>query len=66
MITFLVSDMSCGHCVGTITQAVKDVDPDAEVRTDLSKHLVEIQPRSCDAEQLRTAIERAGYTPVVQ
>jgi len=66
MITFQVSDMSCGHCVGVITRAVKDADRDAEVRIDLNKHLVEIEPKASDAEQLRAAIAEAGYTPVAQ
>ena len=66
MITFQVNDMSCGHCVGVITRAVKDADQDAEVRIDLSKHLVEIEPKASDAEQLRAAIAEAGYTPVAQ
>lgn len=29
MIAFEVKDMTCGHCVGTITKAVKAVDRDA-------------------------------------
>ena len=66
MVTFQVNDMSCGHCVGVITRAVKDADRDAEVRIDLSKHLVEIEPKASDAEQLRAAIAEAGYTPVAQ
>ena len=66
MITFQVNDMSCGHCVGVITRAVKDADRDAEVRIDLSKHLVEIEPKTSNAEQLRAAIAEAGYTPVAQ
>jgi copper chaperone len=66
MITFQVNDMSCGHCVGVITRAVKDADQDAEVRIDLNKHLVEIEPKASDAEQLRAAIAEAGYTPVAQ
>jgi copper chaperone len=66
MVSFQVNDMSCGHCVGVITRAVKDADRDAEVRIDLSKHLVEIEPKACDAEQLRAAIAEAGYTPVAQ
>ena len=66
MITFQVDDMSCGHCVGVITRAVKDADRDAGVRIDLNKHLVEIEPKTSDAEQLRAAIAEAGYTPVAQ
>jgi copper chaperone len=66
MITFQVNDMSCRHCVDVITRAVKDADRDAEVRIDLNKHLLDIEPKTSDAEQLRAAIAEAGYTPVAQ
>jgi copper chaperone len=56
--------MSCGHCVSTITQAVKTTDKDASVQIDLARHRVEIEPVRSDAAQLRAAIEEAGYTPV--
>ena len=64
MIAFDVNDMTCGHCVGTITQAVKGLDKDAEVRIDLARHRVEIEPQTADARQLAEAIREAGYTPV--
>jgi copper chaperone len=66
MVTFQVNDMSCGHCVSTITRAIKDVDQDAEVRIDLRKHLVEIEPKASDAERLHAAIAEAGYTPLAR
>jgi copper chaperone len=64
MIAFEVKDMTCGHCVGTITQAVKDVDRDAKVDIDLATHRVEIEPAAADAQALADAIKEAGYTPV--
>lgn len=64
MVTFEVNDMTCGHCVGTITQAVKAADKDARVQVDLSRHLVEIEPGRSDPDELRDAIAQAGYTPV--
>jgi copper chaperone len=64
MITFEVQDMSCGHCVGTITQAVKALDAQAQVQIDLASHRVEIEPATADAEALREAIAEAGFTPV--
>ena len=38
MIAFEVNDMSCAHCVNTITRAVKAADKDAEVNVDLARH----------------------------
>ena len=64
MIAFEVNDMSCGHCVSTITQAVKATDQDATVQIDLARHRVVIEPGRADPAQLRAAIEEAGYTPV--
>ena len=64
MIAFEVNDMTCGHCVSTITKAVKAADKDAKVQIDLARHRVEIEPSDSDAEELRDAIEEAGYTPV--
>ena len=64
MIAFEVNDMSCGHCVSTITKAVKGADKDATVNIDLARHRVEIEPRDADAQQFSDAIKEAGYTPV--
>jgi copper chaperone len=64
MIAFEVNDMTCGHCVSSITKAVKALDKDAEVRIDLATHRVEVEPARADAAQLAAAIEDAGYTPV--
>jgi copper chaperone len=64
MITFEVNDMTCGHCVATITKAVQAVDAGAGVQADLAAHRVSITPAAADAAQLRAAISEAGYTPV--
>ena len=64
MITIEVQDMSCSHCVGAITRAVKGVDQDATLQVDLATHRVQIEPAAANAEQLVEAIRDAGYTPV--
>ena len=64
MIAFEVADMSCGHCVNTITEALKAVDPKAEVSVDLGQHLVMVEPAEADAQSLRDAIAEAGYAAV--
>ncbi len=65
MISFEVNDMTCGHCVGTITKAVKVVDKDARLNIDLVNHRVDIEASEAHAAQLSDAIKEAGYTPVV-
>ena len=64
MITFEVRDMTCGHCVSTVTKAVQAADRDAAVRVDLATHRVEIEPKAASAAALGQAIRAAGYTPV--
>jgi copper chaperone len=64
LIAFEVMDMSCSHCVSTITQAVKELDPEARVAIDLGAHRVEVDSSHADAAAVRTAIQGAGYTPV--
>ena len=64
MIAFQVDDMTCGHCVSTVTKAVKSVDKDAAVTIDLASHRVEIRPANSNAQELSDAIKEAGYTPV--
>ena len=59
--TFTVTGMTCGHCEKAVTRAVKQADPQAEVKIDRSLDKVEIestQPR----ELLAKAIAEEGYT----
>lgn len=58
MIELTVKDMTCGHCVGAVTKALKAVDPQASVDVDLAAKRVRIetrQPRDALAEALRLA-----------
>jgi copper chaperone len=52
--------MSCGHCVGAVTQAVKSVDPQAVVNVDLASGKVEVQSGQ-DHAAIARAIEEEGY-----
>ena len=64
MLSFQVTDMTCGHCASKITQAVRAADPDALVAVDLATHRVSIQLITADAGDLADAIKGAGYTPL--
>ena len=64
MTTFEVKDMTCGHCVSTITKAVRAVDQSANVQIDLAAHRVTIDSTEADVTKLSDAIKEAGYTPV--
>jgi len=58
----LVPDMTCGHCVKTITRAVQQADPQARVRASTEKRQVSIDS-AVDIAILEAAIRAAGYTP---
>lgn len=63
MIAFQVNDMTCGHCVSTLTKALKAADKDAQVTIDLAQRLIMVEPTEADAQELSDAIAEAGYTP---
>jgi len=63
MLAFRVDDMTCGHCVSTISKAVHAVDAGAKVEIDLAQHLVHIEPTEANSSELSVAIAEAGYTP---
>ncbi|MBL0421295.1 heavy-metal-associated domain-containing protein [Ramlibacter sp. AW1] len=58
---FEVQGMTCGHCERAVTEAVKGLDPQAEVIIDRPAGKVEVQtgqPREAVAQ----AIREEGYT----
>ena len=58
--TFTVTGMTCGHCEKAVTRAIRQVDPQAEVRIDRPANKVEVessQPR----DALVHAITEEGY-----
>lgn len=61
-ISFRVEDMTCGHCAGTIKQAVEGKVPGTSVAADPSSKLVSVQG-STDVAAIKSAITAAGYTP---
>lgn len=61
MLTFKVEDMTCGHCVGVITKAIKAEDESATVEIDLPTKTVKIESSKV-AESFVRVITEAGYT----
>jgi copper chaperone len=64
VVTFEVQDMTCGHCVSSITKAVRRIDPTAKVTADLATHRVQVESTESDNTKLGDLIREAGYTPV--
>ena len=60
MLKLNVPDMTCGHCVGMVTKAVKSVDANANVAVDLPSQMVSIETTAA-ADGIKNAMEAAGY-----
>ena len=58
--TFDVQGMTCGHCERAVTQAVKALDPQAEVKVDLAGGKVAVQTTQ-PREAIARAIAEEGY-----
>ena len=54
MISFQLNDMTCDHCVGTLTKALKSVDPMVKLRFDLAAHRVDIESGRVDLKAMVT------------
>ncbi len=57
---FTVSGMSCGHCERAITQALQQVDPQAQVHIDRTAQQVRVESTH-KREDLALAIAGEGY-----
>jgi copper chaperone len=57
---YKVPNMNCGHCVRTITDAVKALDPNAEVSADVESREVTVRTAE-HTDSVAGAIRAAGY-----
>lgn len=64
MITLHVPDMSCAHCTGVITKALKALDPAAVIGYDMHHHQVQIDTQESLGKVLQV-MEQAGYPSAV-
>lgn len=58
---FSVTGMSCEHCARAITQAIRAVDPEAQVQVFINDRRVEVESDQARAI-LAEAIRDEGYT----
>ncbi|MBI3532930.1 MAG: heavy metal transport/detoxification protein [Curvibacter sp. PD_MW3] len=61
---FEVTGMTCGHCEKAVTQAIRQLDPQAEVKIDRSQNKVEVQSQQ-PRDALAKAIAEEGYAVTV-
>ncbi|MCE4557293.1 heavy-metal-associated domain-containing protein [Roseateles cellulosilyticus] len=59
---FTLPDMSCGHCVAAITEALKDADPHARVEIDLPTKTAQVDSAQA-RDSLAHVLAEAGYPP---
>jgi len=62
MLSFRVEGMSCDHCRGAVTAAIRKVVPGAPVEIDLETGRVTVAA-SADRAAIAAAIRSAGYEP---
>ncbi len=55
-----VKNMTCGHCVNTVTRAIQSVDQSAAVQVDLQTGRVQVESSAVAADLLK-AVNEAGY-----
>lgn len=60
MIRLNIPDMSCSHCAGVITKALKTLDQDAAITFDMAQHVVEVRTGASAAAVLDT-LAQAGF-----
>jgi len=63
MYQFNVPDMTCGHCVSTITRALKSEDAQAKIEISLGDRLVKVESSQLAQDEIAQRIAEAGYTP---
>lgn len=59
--THNVQGMTCGHCEKAVMTAIKTLDPQAQVRIDRARNLVEVDTQQ-PPEAVADAIREEGYT----
>lgn len=60
MIELNLPDMTCGHCVKSVTSTVQKLDPKAQVQCDLATHQVKIET-SVPRERIEQVLAIGGY-----
>ncbi len=60
MIRFNLPDLTCSHCAGRVTAALRSADPACTVSIDLASRTVSVQS-DADRDELASVLAEAGY-----
>ena len=60
-LTMNISGMTCGHCVGQVTKALKSLDGVQVEQVKVGSATVAYDPSRTSPDQLAQAVEDAGY-----
>lgn len=58
---YLVSGMTCDHCRASVSEEVSDVAGVERVEVDLGSGRLEVRGQNFSDDQIKTAVEEAGY-----
>ena len=62
--TYIVSGMTCSHCVASVTEEVSEVAGVERVNVELESGRVVVKGDSIDDAAIRAAVDEAGYEVV--
>ena len=65
MIKLNVPDMTCGHCVKSISAAIQSKYSSARVVCDLASKTVEVE-KGPSAQELQDTLQEAGYSSTLR
>ncbi|HYG96166.1 MAG TPA: heavy-metal-associated domain-containing protein [Solirubrobacterales bacterium] len=63
-LTLTVPEMSCGHCVTSVSETLGAVPGVGDVRVDLEAKRVEVAGEGLEPRAVAAALREAGYEPV--
>ena len=62
--TFIVSGMSCGGCVNSLTRVLKSAPGIEPLEVEVGKATLRLDPDKAGDAAVRAAVERAGFAVV--
>ena len=59
--TYTVTGMTCGHCAAAVTSEIQTIEGVTGVDVDVESGRVDVQGDGFTDEQVRAAVDEAGY-----